>query len=175
MGGYGDWDVAELKKNESKWILDDMSSEQSCSDAGFRALDEKEKQAIEELERAIRDKAKYEGFNRVLGNEGNISGAASDDAENKVRAMLKKMKNISESEVEAQCGSLISEYGFISGYIAQDQNRLKVLNDYAVGSEMIDYFAGYFGGLDQPKKDLEQHQEALKHLQAAVDKGACHK
>jgi hypothetical protein len=40
MGGYGDWEVTELLKLNSVWVVKDIKgSEQNCSETGFKALD----------------------------------------------------------------------------------------------------------------------------------------
>lgn len=60
MGGYGDWDVAELKKGNTEWIVKELKgSKYNCSEIGFKALDAGEKaemgarlKAIEILQKA---------------------------------------------------------------------------------------------------------------------------
>ena len=37
MGGYGNWDIAVLKKDGSSWVVIDMEGEASqCTESGFR-------------------------------------------------------------------------------------------------------------------------------------------
>lgn len=54
MGGYGDWNVAELTKKTSGWVVTEMEgSKKNCSEIGFSALDAGEKAESEAQVKAI--------------------------------------------------------------------------------------------------------------------------
>ena len=77
MGGYGEWDVAELQKVNSSWKVNDMRGKESnCTSVGFKALDEISKAEFEATQKAL------EMLSRTTGQKydsikdyGNISGA----------------------------------------------------------------------------------------------------
>jgi hypothetical protein len=54
MGGYGDWNVAELRKIGSEWTAHEMNgSSSNCSESAFKAIDAGEKAEIDAKEKAI--------------------------------------------------------------------------------------------------------------------------
>ena len=79
MGGYGEWDVAELQKNNSSWKINDMRGHESnCTSVGFKALDAIPKAEFEATQKAL------EMLSRATGQKydsiedyGKITGANS--------------------------------------------------------------------------------------------------
>ncbi len=97
MGGYGDWDVAELKMENSGWAVKNMEgSEQNCSETGFRALDAGEK-------------AKFDAELKAIEILQKVKGISSKEA--------------SELGFGGKCSELVQDYAFNSKYVAEYQVR----------------------------------------------------
>lgn len=104
MGGYGDWDVAEIRKGNSEWTVKNMSgSKQNCSETGFKALDAGEKAEGDARSKAI----------EILQKVKNISS-----------------KEAAELGISGKCSGIVFNYAFYSKYVAeyrirQDSGMLK--------------------------------------------------
>jgi len=79
MGGYGDWDVAELQKINSSWKVNDMrGNESNCTPVGFKALDAIPKAQFEATQKALEMLSRTTGKKHdTIKDYGNISGANS--------------------------------------------------------------------------------------------------
>ena len=78
MGGYGNWDVAELKKENSEWTVTEMKgSEEDCSETGFKALDAEEKAEIDARMKAIEILQKVKNISSKEAAELGINGKCS--------------------------------------------------------------------------------------------------
>lgn len=97
MGGYGDWDVAELKKENSEWIVKDMKgSELNCSETGFKALDAGVKAELDAQLKAI----------EILQKVRNISS-----------------KDAAELAISGECRTLVWKYAYNSKHVAEYRIR----------------------------------------------------
>lgn len=109
MGGYGDWDVAELKKENSEWTVKDMKgSEQNCSETGFKALDAGEKAEFDARLKAI----------EILQKVKNISS-----------------KEAAELGISGKCSGIVWDYAYNSKHVAeyrirQDSGMLKIYEEH---------------------------------------------
>ncbi len=97
MGGYGEWDVAELKIENSEWTIKNMEgSERNCSETDFTALDAGEKAEFDAELKAI----------EILQKVKSISS-----------------KEASELAISGKCSELVQRYAFNSKYVAEYQVR----------------------------------------------------
>jgi hypothetical protein len=108
MGGYGDWDIAELKKENSEWAVKDMKgSEKNCSDTGFKALDAGEKAELDAQLKAI----------EILQKAKNIPS-----------------KEAAELGISGKCSGIVWNYAYNSKHVAeyrirQDSGMLQIYED----------------------------------------------
>jgi hypothetical protein len=111
MGGYGDWDVAELKNIDSKWIIIKMKgNSENCSENAFKALDAGENVTFDATSHAINILEKAKNISHSEAIASGINGECRrlvDDytyhsknvAEYKVRQDLSKI-NYYENQLE---------------------------------------------------------------------------
>lgn len=97
MGGYGDWNVAELKKENSEWVLKNSKGrENNCSETGFKALDAGEKAGFDARLKAI----------EILQKVKNISS-----------------KEAAELGIQGKCSGTVWNYAFNSTQVAEYRVR----------------------------------------------------
>ena len=79
LGGYGDWDVAELEKVESGWKITRIKGqEDNCTPSGFKALDARPKAEFEATQQALELLSKATGQKHdTIKDYGTIKGQNS--------------------------------------------------------------------------------------------------
>ena len=101
MGGYGNWNIAELKKMESEWIVNNLDgSKYNCSDAGFKALDAGEKAEADAKVRAIEQLGKVKHISSADARTLGLTG----ECRSLVWTYAYYAKNVAELQVRFQKG-----------------------------------------------------------------------
>lgn len=78
MGGYGDWEITELKRENSEWTIKNLKGfTVNCNETGFKALDAEEIAMSEASLKAIAMLQKSRNISRDEAHELGTTGACS--------------------------------------------------------------------------------------------------
>jgi hypothetical protein len=97
MGGYGDWQITELKKDSDKWTISEFKGYASnCGDQGFKSMDD----AVDAK------KAAFQKAKEILHTSRNLTDA---DATKEI--------------LEGNCKDLFTKYAIAADLNARWENR----------------------------------------------------